>query len=408
MKNVKNAVKKNYYDENFRGIDLDERFEKVNARLDEVSTTGQAFGAIAQALIDFDDSHLYFIPPSTNLEVEYGWRHKIFGDKLFVTLVKPGSDAEKKGLSPGDQIIGIEGTTPSRKELWKVMYFYEVLSKRPAIKLSVLSPGASSPKEISIDSKLRRLPRIYTAQTLFKILDTTGKSMLDYNYFKTIGNVTIWKMPSFSVDPNQIDVMVGKVRSSQNLILDLRGNGGGRVDALERLVSFMFDKDLVIAERKGRKPMDPMVSKTRGDKVFSGNLVVLIDANSASASEIFARLVQLEGRGKVVGDVSSGAVMQALNETLYLGGSDEIAYGVSVTNADVIFSDRKSLEHVGVVPDETVIPSGTDLRSLSDPVLAKAFELLGTKITPTDAGTIFRLKWTENSKGEEQIEIITK
>src|SRR5688500_4252126 len=65
LNNIKNAVKKNYYDPAYHGIDIEARFEKADKRLDEVTSTGQAFGVIAQVLIDFNDSHLFFMPPAT-------------------------------------------------------------------------------------------------------------------------------------------------------------------------------------------------------------------------------------------------------------------------------------------------------------------------------------------------------
>ncbi|MCV4713935.1 hypothetical protein OFC05_28115, partial [Escherichia coli] len=74
----------------------------------------------------------------------------------------------------------------------------------------------------------------------------------------------------------------------------------------------------------------------------------------------------------VVGDVTAGAVMQSINKELTMGGNDEIIYGVSITNADVIMSDGKSLENVGVVPDHLVIPTPADFAQNRDPVLATA------------------------------------
>ena len=94
LSNIKKAVKDDYFDPNYKGINLDERFKKASDRLSEVNTAGEAMGVIAQVLLDFDDSHLFFYPPSTNVGVEYGWRMQMHGDKCFVTIVKPKSDAE--------------------------------------------------------------------------------------------------------------------------------------------------------------------------------------------------------------------------------------------------------------------------------------------------------------------------
>jgi carboxyl-terminal processing protease len=118
-------------------------------------------------------------------------------------------------------------------------------------------------------------------------------------------------------------------------------------------------------------------------------VIVLIDSSSASAAEIFARLMQIEKRGTIIGDKSAGAVMQSRSVGFDAGVDTEIPYGMSITNADVIMSDGKSLEHVGVTPDEIVIPTGSDLAAGRDPVLARALELAGLKMDPLAAGKIF-------------------
>src|ERR1044072_2132354 len=61
---LKNDIKKYYYDPEFRGIDLEAKFKTVKERLKSANSTGQLMGIIAQTLLDFNDSHLYFIPSS--------------------------------------------------------------------------------------------------------------------------------------------------------------------------------------------------------------------------------------------------------------------------------------------------------------------------------------------------------
>jgi C-terminal processing protease CtpA/Prc len=390
---VKNNVKKSYYDPEFKGIDIEARFKLADDKLNAATSVGQAMGIIAQALIDFNDSHLYFIPPSTNLAVEYGWKMQAVGDKILVTSVKPGSDAAAKGLKPGDQIISVSGFKVSRPELWKVIYYYNGISKRDRLNLSILGPGEKEPRELSINAELKTLPRAINYQNFFRIFDDFYEEENDKHRFRTIGGIQIWRMPGFDFEPTQVDSLMDRMRSSSGLILDLRGNGGGYVKTLERLSGSFFDKDLKIADLKGRKSMDPMVSRTRGNAVFKGRLIVLVDSRSGSASEIFARLVQLENRGKVLGDVSAGSVMQSQIFSESLGVNSLVMFAVSITNADVIMSDNKSIEHVGVIPDELILPTGEDLADGRDPVLARAVELLGGQLSADAAGKFFPYFW---------------
>lgn len=387
---VKDTVKKNYYDPTFRGIDLDARFKKADERLNEVTSTGQALAVIAQVLIDFNDSHLFFQPPPTDLAVEYGWRMQAFGDQVYVTSVRPGSDAEAKGLKAGDLVLGVSGFRPNRKELWKVLYYYNAISKRDRLTLTVASPGDQAPRNIEVLSLMKRFPRQITFGSFFRMNDGFYNEENDKHRFQTVEGIAIWRMPGFDFDPAQVDKLMDRVKNSRSLILDLRGNGGGYVKTLERLAGYFFDKDLKIADLKGRKSMDPIFAQTRGKEVYNGRLLVLTDGGSASAAEIFARLIQIEKRGKVVGDVSSGAVMQARSFDEQVGTDSIVPFGVSVTNADVLMSDGKSIEHIGVQPDELVIPTGDDLAKQRDPALAKAIALLGGNISPEDAGKLFR------------------
>ncbi len=159
------------------------------------------------------------------------------------------------------------------------------------------------------------------------------------------------------------------------------------------MVANSFDHDVKISDRVGRKEKKPQLAKTVGDRAFAGKMIVLVDSMSASAAELFARVIQLEKRGTVIGDRTSGLVMEALRYSYSQGLETKIFYGFSITDADLIMKDGKSLEHAGVTPDETVLPTAQDLANGRDPVLARAAELAGIKLDPAEAGKMFPFEW---------------
>jgi C-terminal processing protease CtpA/Prc len=320
---------------------------------------------------------------------------QMIGNKCFVTAVKPKSDAEKQGLKTGDEILSIEGFRPNRKEMWKINYYYNALSPRTGLKLKIQSPDVKEPREIDIASKVIQQKAVLNIEDLIRDFELNGRRSVEHRFVK-IGNTMVWKMPTFMIDPVSIDgIMQGRVSQSSNLILDLRGNGGGYVVTLEQLAGYFVDKDTKIADLKGRKELKPQMAKSKGQSAYKGKLIVLVDANSGSASEIFARFVQIEQRGIVVGDQSAGAVMQSRGVPMELGADSIVPYGMNMTHADVIMTDGKSLEHTGVTPQLEILLTGADLAAQRDTVLAEALKLLGQTVTPEQAGKLFPYKWED-------------
>lgn len=397
LKTVKDDIKKNYYDPGFRGIDLEARFKLAEDKMKLTKSNAEVFGIIAQALLDFNDSHTSFIPPQRSARIDYGWLMKTFGDDCYVTEVKPHSDADAKGLRPGDLVQSIDGIRPNKANLWIFYYLYYQLAPRPLVKMVAKSPGEQS-------RQLEILPKIQTRKRLVDLTETIDLNRLwreeedediaSAHRFREFGNeLMVWKMPQFDLTKDGVDELVDKAKNRKALILDLRGNGGGAVETLLRLIGNFFDHDVTVGDVKRRKETKPFIAKTRGADGFKGQLVILVDSDSASASELFARVMQLEKRGTVLGDRTAGKVMVSRTHPHQIGVDTLVVYGASVTEADVIMSDGKSLEQTGVTPDEISLPTAEDLRARHDPVLSRAAALVGVKLDPFEAGKLFPFRW---------------
>ncbi len=394
---IKKDIQKNYYDPSYRNVDLDARFKAAEDRIAKAQSNGEVFGVIAQALVDFKDSHLYFVPPSRSVDVEYGWEMRAIGDGCFVVAVQPGSDADKKGLRVGDRVLSIDGRQPARSIVWLMNYFYYTLRPAPGMKLAVQSPGAE-PRQIEIAAKVIQKSKLLDLNSNLEIWneirDSEKEARLSRHRYYEIGeNALVWQMPGFDLENGEIDRILGSAKGKKAIILDLRGNGGGRETTLQRLVGNVFDRDITIGTVKEREKSEPLLAKTRGNDAFKGKLVVLIDSRSGSASEVFARVVQIEKRGTIIGDRSGGAVMRSRFHSHSYGSGTSIFYGASITNADLIMTDGKSLEDVGVIPDELLLIKAEDLAAGRDTVLARAAEIAGFALDPKKAGDMFPVEW---------------
>ena len=188
------------------------------------------------------------------------------------------------------------------------------------------------------------------------------------------------------------DKLVADSSNYPAMVLDLRGNGGGEEKTLLRLIGNVMDHNVTVGARVMRKASPPLVAKSRSKKAYTGKIIVLVDSRSASAAEIFARIMQLEHRATVVGDRTTGSVMEARFYPHHFPNSSYSAppdYGTEISQADILMPDGKSLEHIGVIPDIKMMPTGSDLAANRDVVLSYAVHLAGGELSPEEAGKLF-------------------
>ena len=309
LSQVHQTLKQNYYDPSFHGLDVVKRFEKYSSEIKAANTFQTAYRAIEAFLMGLNDSHTIFLPPPNSKRITYGFRVKMIGDQCFVTALRPGSDAAQK-IHIGDQVLALNGYAVSREDLWQLEYYLNFLPPRSATDFTLHDASGNTRRE-SVNADLEPLPARRPSSPSLNRMHLENWQHNIRSRSAEQADVFFWKFASFNEDEVAIGHMLSEARKHRALVLDLRENGGGSQNNLSFVLGSLFDHDITIAKEVTRKEAKPLTAKSRGSSVFSGQLVALVDSRSASASELLARVLQIEHRGAVIGDRSAGSVMAA-------------------------------------------------------------------------------------------------
>ena len=397
LKNIASDVRDHYYDPKFHGIDWDAAVVKAQQKIAQSDSFTTDMFTIADLLNQLGDSGLRFVPPPHPYSTDFGWHGDMIGDRCYVVGIRPGSDAEKKGLKTGDEVIAMNGRVLTRKNIRDISYVYFTLLGQTREDLLVQGPTGAQ-RELKIDAKTHSILIKYSTLGTQRPLNFYRDEWMqdrrwESRFVDLSSDATVFKLGDFNFVP-WIDSFGSRMHKRNALILDLRYNGSGNVATLKSLAGIFFDKKIEIGEQVERKKSKPMMSEIEPDP-FTGKLIVLVNGETSGAAEMFARLVQIEKRGVVIGDQTAGIADRIAN--VYRHYNTGLPYGVIVPKAQFNMSDHKSLDHIGVAPDELILPTAADLAAGRDPVLAHAAAELGVDITPAKAGKLFPdMSWAES------------
>lgn len=213
-----------------------------------------------------------------------GITFQINNDTIFVGDVIDGGPSEKVGLQRGDRIIRIDGQPATGDSITNSYVTSHLRGKKgTVVVVDILREG----QELSFHITRDKIP-LYSVDTWFMADDKTGY-------------IRLARFARTSVDEFRKAQKQLQKQGMQNLILDLRGNSGGYLDIACGLVNELLPKGRLIVYTEGRLAARQDFH-TRGSGSFrEGTLVVLIDENSASASEIVSGAVQDWDRGTLIG-----------------------------------------------------------------------------------------------------------
>jgi carboxyl-terminal processing protease len=385
---------KYYYDSTFHGTDLQATYHFADSSLALAHNTNEMFAILASFAEEMHSSHTRFLPPGHVARVDYGFETQPYGAGLFVTFVRKDSDAEKKGLKRGDLVLAVDNFRAERRTSALLDYLYSALSPRPGKRLIVEHPDAKIDTIVAM-AKITQGQRVFD----YNSMEDVGRLIREIedderrptHYYRELGDtVLIWRMPEFVYgDESAIDDMIGMAKKHRAVIFDLRRDRGGSVRTEKYLLGQFFNRPVQIGTMITRGKRDSlMADPARKGEPYMGLLVVLIDSWSASASEIFARCMQLESRAVIVGDFSMGAVETSVTYPHDVGFERLLSYALQVSVSDVVMSDGNRLEGVGVAPDSLAVPTGKDLAEQRDVAMAKALAIVGITRTPEEAALL--------------------
>jgi len=250
---------------------------------------------------------------------------------LTVISPLPNSPASKAGLLAGDKIIKINGVATAGLTLSESM---NMLRKSEGEIINIIIERENHAEEKNIITE--KLPAV-----------NNPVSVKDYVLNgKTFSYLWIKRFDSGSAE-NVKKILLSLNNNSAGLIMDLRNNPGGLVTEALEISSYFLGNQKIISVLKGKDTLNTFNSD--GDKIYAGDIVVLINKGTASAAELLASALRYHLSAKIIGEKSFGKGLLhnffPLDENNYL--SIPIGKLFTLDNVDILLS--------GITPDELLL-----------------------------------------------------
>lgn len=282
-------------------------YKEININYVDDTSAPQLMKTGIDAMLESLDPYTEYVPESEieDYKLKYvstqyggiGAATVLIDGKLFVNDVSEGYPANKSDVKPGDQVLKIDGIEVKGKERSQISQLLRG-PKGTAVDLTLLRDG----KEIA-----KKLNREEIKQPNVSYSGMVGDG---------IGYIKLDKFLENSGQEVKDALLNINKENPKGIVLDLRNNGGGILQEAVKIVNLFVDKDQLVVIQKGKNAEKTITYKTMLPPVSTTvPLVVLVNANSASASEIVAGSLQDLDRAIVIGQRSygKGLVQQTFN-----------------------------------------------------------------------------------------------
>ncbi|MDB5255188.1 MAG: ctpA [Candidatus Nomurabacteria bacterium] len=330
-----------------------------------VSAQDRVYGAIQGMVAAYGDPYTTFFPPAQNTQFQAQIAGSFSGIGIqlgekndILTIIAPlkGTPAEKAGVLSGDKIVKINDTVTSNMTVDQAVALIQGKTGT-VVTLTLMREGVAAPIVTPITRQTIDLPTVDTEMR-------SGDAFVIHLYNFSANSATLFK------------AAMDKYLTSgdHKLLIDLRGNPGGYLEAAVQIGSEFIPQGKVIVSEIGKDPKNVTLHNSTGPKIFpdSDKLIILADQGSASAAEILAGALSQQGIGVLVGQQTfgKGSVQQVISVT------DSTA--LKVTVAHWYTPDGTSISAKGLTP-KIVIPF--DNKDKNDTQLQKAIDLFSSPAT---------------------------
>ncbi|MDO8729183.1 MAG: S41 family peptidase [bacterium] len=342
---------------------LNEKYVSASTTVKTVGDQEKVWGAIQGLTNSLGDPYTVFFPPVESELFESDIRGNFEGVGMEVvakdgaiTVIAPlkNSPASRAGIMAGDRIIKIDNKETASLSTEDAVQIIRG-PRGTRVTLTIFRNGAKEPIDIGVIRDVIDIPTINTKELS--------------------GGIFLIELYSFSAQsPNLFRAALREfiLSNSDKLILDLRGNPGGYLEAAIDMASWFLPSSKVVVREDFGPSKDERVYRSKGYDIFNEDLkfVILIDRGSASASEILAGALSEHGKAILVGDKTfgKGSVQELVNITPDTS--------LKVTIARWLTPNGTSISQSGIEPKFLVKYSVSDMENKRDPQLDKAKEIL--------------------------------
>jgi carboxyl-terminal processing protease len=353
---------------------LDKRYENYQTRMRKLNNE-DVFQMFMNAYAMTIEPHTNYLGPRSAENFDIAMRLSLEGigavlqsrdEYTVIREVVPGSPAALSGkLKVGDRITGVaQGDTGAFTEVlgWRIDDVVQLIrgTKDSTVRLDVLPADAGTDgkhAQVSLVRKKINMEEQSAKKSIIEVKDNGVK--------RRIGVISL---PTFYQDfearrkgdkdfksaTRDVARILGELKKDKvdNVLIDLRNNGGGSLNEAVELTGLFIDKGPVVQQRTAEGKVE-IESDTNAGLAWDGPVGVLINRGSASASEIFAAAIQDYGRGLIIGEPSFGkGTVQTLVNLDRFAQSEKVHYGeLKMTIAQFFRINGGTTQLRGVTPD---------------------------------------------------------